>query len=148
MPACNMGRFNIWTDGSSYGNPGPAGYGYRLDMNGKTMRLGFGALGTMTNNEAEYIAVKRALEEALVLTETPKSDKVIVNTDSQLLVRHNQGKYNVQKKNLVEIMTEIVELQRDFKDVVIRHIGRKNNVIADFLANQGSSISREQASND
>ncbi len=117
-------------------------------MNGKTMRLGFGALGTMTNNEAEYIAVKRALEEALVLTETPKSDKVIVNTDSQLLVRHNQGKYNVQKRNLVEIMTEIVELQRDFKDVVIRHIGRKNNVIADFLANQGSSISREQASND
>ena len=143
-----MGKFHIWTDGSSYGNPGPAGYGYRLDMNGKTLRLGYGPLGTMTNNEAEYIAVKKALEEALVLAETPEVDKVIVNTDSQLLVRHNQGKYNVTKKNLVEIMKDIVELQRGFKDVVIRHIGRKNNTIADFLANQGSTVSREQASND
>ena len=117
-------------------------------MNGKTLRLGYGPLGTMTNNEAEYIAVKKALEEALVLAETPEVDKVIVNTDSQLLVRHNQGKYKVTKKNLVEIMKDIVELQRGFKDVVIRHIGRKNNTIADFLANQGSTVSREQASND
>lgn len=143
-----MGKFHIWTDGSSYGNPGPAGYGYRLDMNGKTLRLGYGPLGKRTNNEAEYIAVKKALEEALALADFPETDKVIVNTDSELLVRHNQGKYDVKKESLVKIMKEIVELQKDFKDVVIRHIGRKNNTIADFLANQGSTASREQASND
>ncbi len=143
-----MGKFHIWTDGSSYGNPGPAGYGYRLDMNGKTLRLGYGPLGKMTNNEAEYIAVQKALEEALVLADSPETAKVIVNTDSELLVRHNQGKYNVTKKSLVKIMKDIFELQKGFKDVVIRHIGRKNNTIADFLANQGSTASREQASND
>jgi len=143
-----MGKFHIWTDGSSHGNPGPSGYGYRLDLDGKTLRLGFGPLGNMTNNEAEYIAVKKALQEALVLSKEPKNDKVIVETDSQLLVRHNQGKYNVQKKNLVQIMREIVELKGDFKNVVIRHIGRKNNTVADYLANQGSTISRRQASND
>ena len=134
-----MGKFHIWTDGSSHGNPGPSGYGYRLDLDGKTLRLGFGPLGNRTNNEAEYIAVKKALQEALVLSKEPKNDKVIVETDSQLLVRHNQGKYNVQKKNLVQIMREIVELKGDFKNVVIRHIGRKNNTVADYLANQVSA---------
>ena len=143
-----MGKFHIWTDGSSHGNPGPSGYGYRLDLDGKTLRLGFGPLGRMTNNEAEYIAVKKALQQALVMSQHPESDKVIVETDSQLLVRHNEGKYNVQKKNLVQIMSEIKELKRDFKNVVIRHIGRKNNTVADYLANQGSTISRRQASND
>ena len=105
-------------------------------------------MGRMTNNEAEYIAVKKALQQALVMSQHPESDKVIVETDSQLLVRHNEGKYNVQKKNLVQIMSEIKELKRDFKNVVIRHIGRKNNTVADYLANQGSTISRRQASND
>lgn len=142
-----MAKYQIWTDGSSYGNPGHAGYGYRLDFDGKTVRLGFGPLGERTNNEAEYIAVEKALEEALVFYDKPELAKVIINTDSQLLVRHRQGKYQVKKKELVEIMGKINLLSERFKDVVIRHIGRKNNIIADYLANQGSHISRSQASN-
>jgi len=143
-----MGKFTIWTDGSSYGNPGPSGYGYRMDLNGKTIRLGYGPLGTMTNNEAEYLAVKKALEEAAIISDDPTGDKIIVNTDSQLLVRHAQGKYKVRKAPLVKIMEDIKLLQKEFHDVIIRHIGRKNNDVADFLANQGSTLSREQVSND
>ena len=139
-----MGKFHIWTDGSSYGNPGPSGYGYRMDFNGDTVRLGFGPLGNMTNNEAEYIAVKKALEEATMYSNNPKQDKVIINTDSQLLVRHNDGKYNVKKPMLVKIMKDIGVLQENFLNVVIRHVGRKNNAVADYLANQGSIQSKKR----
>lgn len=119
-----------------------------MDLDGKTIRLGYGPLGTMTNNEAEYLAVKKALEEAAVISDDPTSDKIILNTDSQLLVRHAQGKYKVRKAPLVKIMEDIKRLQKEFHDVTIRHIGRKNNDVADFLANQGSTLSREQVSND
>ena len=51
-----------YTDGACSGNPGPAGYGVVLDLDGKRVEIGV-YLGKATNNIAELGAIKHALEE-------------------------------------------------------------------------------------
>lgn len=51
-----------YTDGACSGNPGPAGYGLVLDVDGRRVEIGV-YLGRATNNIAELGAIKHALEE-------------------------------------------------------------------------------------
>tara|TARA_B100000900_G_C20508554_1_gene686977 strand:+ start:326 stop:763 length:438 start_codon:yes stop_codon:yes gene_type:complete len=145
-----MGRFNIWTDGSSYGNPGPSGYGFQIDYNKVTVRIGFGPLGESTNNVAEFTAALRALEHSLEISEhdlklEPKKQDVLIKTDSQLLVNQYNGKYKSKNKNLSNILREIVGLSGKFKSVKMKYISRDLNTTADYLANQGSLVSQQNA---
>src|SRR6266478_648901 len=57
----------IHTDGGARGNPGPAAFAYVIDLPDGTQIEEAGCLGKMTNNQAEYIALIRALEHALLL---------------------------------------------------------------------------------
>lgn len=145
-----MGRFNIWTDGSSYGNPGPSGYGFQIDYNKTTVRIGFGPLGEGTNNAAEFTAALRALEHSLEIAEKdlkiePKKQDVLIKTDSQLLVNQYNGKYKSKNKALSKILREIVGLSSQFKSVKMKYISRNLNTTADYLANQGSLVSQQDA---
>ena len=71
---------NIWTDGSSLGNPGPGGYGAIMEYKGKRKELSQGFRLT-TNNRMELLAVIVALESI-------KKDgwQVKVTTDSRYVV--------------------------------------------------------------
>ena len=52
----------VWTDGCSKGNPGPGGAGVVIVLpDGSTGRIGR-PLGATTNNRAELLAVRLALE--------------------------------------------------------------------------------------
>ena len=55
----------IHTDGASRGNPGPAAFAYVIARNGEEPIEEAGKIGRMTNNQAEYTALVRALEHAL-----------------------------------------------------------------------------------
>lgn len=55
------GAVLIYTDGSCYGNPGPAGLGALLEWKGRTKEISH-YLGEGTNNIAELSAIKLALE--------------------------------------------------------------------------------------
>ena len=59
----NVEELKFFTDGGSRGNPGPAASGVVvLDMDGNVLE-NFGIyLGTATNNQAEWLAVKYAFE--------------------------------------------------------------------------------------
>ena len=59
-----MKVFEIFTDGASKGNPGPAGIGVLIKANGKTVCEVSEAIGQATNNVAEYTALIRGLKEA------------------------------------------------------------------------------------
>ena len=52
----------IYTDGGSKGNPGPAAVGVAYFLNGVQVDSYREDIGTATNNEAEYTALISALE--------------------------------------------------------------------------------------
>jgi ribonuclease HI len=123
-------------DGGARGNPGPAGYGVRLEE-----RIGgglrpvaelFGYLGTATNNVAEYAALLALLEYAAPLA--PASLEVL--SDSELLVRQIGGLYRVKDPRLRLLHGAARHLIDRIGNVKVRHVRREENQEADALANR------------
>jgi ribonuclease HI len=75
-----MDKIQIYTDGSSKGNPGPGGYGAILTFKGKEKELSEGFRLT-TNNRMELLAVIVALEALKT-----EGKEVIVYSDSKYVV--------------------------------------------------------------
>ena len=62
-------KVKLYTDGGARGNPGPAAYGYVLEAEDGTVLAAHGeAIGTATNNVAEYSALIAGLEKAIDLS--------------------------------------------------------------------------------
>lgn len=122
-----------YSDGASRGNPGPAAIGAVIyDPEGHEIyRLGR-RLGTATNNEAEYRAAIAALEAALALG----ASRLELRMDSELVVRQMSGRYRVRNPRLARLHTRVLALRQRFDEVVVRHVPRAENRIADSLANQ------------
>ncbi|WP_026369770.1 reverse transcriptase-like protein [Kallotenue papyrolyticum] len=88
-------------DGGSRGNPGP-GYGsYRLTINGQPQVVRRVELGPhVTNNEAEYDTLLRALEELLRRVRDPRRIRLAIIGDSELLIKQLRGEYRVRAPGL------------------------------------------------
>ncbi len=95
----NYTRLALYTDGASRGNPGPAASGVHIvdDTTRETVAgLGF-ALGTATNNVAEYQAVLHALAWLLANREL-LADDIHINfrMDSKLVVSQLSGQWKIK----------------------------------------------------
>src|SRR5262245_63959411 len=89
--------FVAYIDGGARGNPGPAGYGVRVERPDGTLIEEFGeAIGVATNNVAEYRGLLAALEWALARG----IRQVHVRSDSLLLVQQMLGKFKVKNQGL------------------------------------------------
>lgn len=126
---------NAFTDGAARGNPGESGIGVVFkDESGTTLTQLFGYLGEATNNVAEYQALLACLKGASKI----RCDKLIVHSDSELMVRQLLGEYKVKdaglKKLFLKAQRLIGEASFDFE---IRHVTRDLNKEADRLANLG-----------
>ncbi len=122
-----------YIDGGSRGNPGLAGYGVRVeDVNSALIRELHGALNHATNNVAEYEGLLAALRFALA----EGHRRVLVRSDSQLLVRQMRGEYRVKNEGLRPLHREARELSRRIGSVEFEHIPRALNAEADRLANK------------
>ncbi len=75
-----MSIVNIYTDGSSRGNPGPGGYGVILEFQGKRKELSQGFRRT-TNNRMELLAVIVGLEHL-----TTNKYIVCIHSDSKYVI--------------------------------------------------------------
>ena len=60
-------KVKIFTDGAARNNPGDAGIGVVIKHDNKTLKEIGDYVGKTTNNVAEYMALIRGLEEALLL---------------------------------------------------------------------------------
>lgn len=126
-----MKHLKIFFDGSSRGNPGPAGLGVIIfDEEGRELRRISRSLGVRTNNEAEYLALLKALEEALKLG----AEVVDLYSDSMLLVRQLKGEYKVRAPGLQRLYQKASILSSKFKKLRINYIDRRLNRDADALA--------------
>lgn len=83
------GRVNIYTDGSSLGNPGPGGYGIIMEWEGKQYVKEFSdGFRLTTNNRMELLAVIIALE---TLKKQPMD--VMIYSDSKYVIDAVQKKW-------------------------------------------------------
>jgi probable phosphoglycerate mutase len=123
----------VEADGGARGNPGPAGYGaVVLDADsGEVLAQRLGALGTATNNVAEY----RGLIAGLAAAAELGADEVEVRMDSKLVVEQMSGRWQIKHPGLRPLAAEAAKLVRQFRTVRFTWIPRERNKRADALAN-------------
>jgi ribonuclease HI len=121
-----------YIDGGARGNPGPAGFGVRIEQPDGTLVEEFSdSIGTATNNVAEY----RALIAALEWARAHGVRELHVRSDSQLLVQQLLGRYKVKSEGLQPLHAKARRLAQDIGRVSFEHVGRALNAQADRLAN-------------
>ncbi len=120
-------------DGASRGNPGPAAIGITVKNEKKRLLASISkTIGLATNNQAEYRALIAGLEKAIQLG----AREVVVNSDSELLVKQLQGHYRVKNAELKSLYLEVVKLAYSLPVFRIEAIPREQNREADNLANK------------
>ena len=122
----------IFADGGARGNPGPAASGYVITAEDQILETGGQYLGETTNNQAEYQAVKLALEAASKFQPT----EIQFNLDSELVVRQLNGLYKVKNQQLKPIHEAIKELIKLYPRVTFTHVRREYNQLADAEVNR------------
>ena len=124
----------VYIDGGARGNPGPAGYGVRIeDADGTLIEELYGGLGITTNNVAEYNGLLAALKWAV----DHGHQQVQVRADSELLVKQMLGEYRVKHPGLQPLAARARLLIGQLDDVTFQHVRREQNKEADRLSNLG-----------
>jgi ribonuclease HI len=131
-PAPPQGAYTANIDGGSRGNPGPASYGVIVRApDGSTLfRIGK-YLGRATNNVAEYYGLIGALDYA----QSQHISRLVVRSDSELLVRQMQGRYRVKSPDLKPLHERAQKMARSLAHFEIIHVPREQNSEADEFAN-------------
>lgn len=126
--------WQLFIDGASKRNPGPAGSGFVLMKNDEVIcQQGF-YIGTKTNNQAEYYALVIGIVFAQKYM--TKGEHLIIISDSQLLVRQMNGVYKVRDAGLRQLK-ELAEKLLHGHTHSIEHVLRQYNQLADAMANRG-----------
>jgi ribonuclease HI len=128
-------------DGAARGNPGPAAFAFIIQKEESPPIEENGLLGTTTNNLAEYTALVRALERAAEIG----AKRLIVHSDSELLVKQMNGDYRVKNADIRVLYDRAKDLIEQFDQVLIRHVRREQNSRADELCNEAlDGVSRKK----
>ncbi len=131
-----------YIDGGARGNPGPAGYGVRVeDPHGSLIDEFHGFIGSSTNNVAEYNGLVAALKYAL-----EHGHRIVrIKSDSELLVKQMRGEYRVKNAGLQPLYQEARAIAERLDRITYEHIRREQNEDADRLANQAMDQGTKQA---
>jgi ribonuclease HI len=126
-------------DGGSRGNPGIAGAGFVLyDDSGQEIWCGWKFHHeAATNNLAEYLGLLCGVKCARSFG----VERLIVEGDSQLIVRHINGQYQCREESLKKFFNAVKDEAGHLEYFEIRHIPRDQNKRADWLANHAMDVS-------
>jgi ribonuclease HI len=120
-------------DGGARGNPGPAGYGVLVQAaDGAVLAELSEFLGVRTNNYAEYSGLLASLDYALA----NGHKRLRVTSDSELMVKQIQGKYQVKSPDLKLLYDAAKKKIAQLDGFEIVHALRHKNKDADRLANE------------
>jgi ribonuclease HI len=130
-----------YIDGGARGNPGPAGYGARIEeADGTVVAELHGGLGVATNNVAEYNGLLAALQWAV----DHHHPDVHIRADSELLVKQMRGEYKVKSPGLQPLYVRARLLVAQLDRVKFEHVRRERNIEADRLSNLGMDAAERQ----
>jgi ribonuclease HI len=134
----------VYIDGSSKGNPGPGGAGIVIkDSSTHEILSTHGIpLGHVTNNQAEFLALKHTLTE--LKTQGRSECPVNILTDSQLVV--GIFSQNWKARANLDLVLEIRKLIRDFPYLTFAYVrghnGNPGNELADSLAQKAAETQK------
>ena len=133
-----MKNIQIYTDGSSRGNPGPGGYGVILETEGYSKEISEGFKKT-TNNRMELMAVIVGLESLKV-----KPLNVMIYSDSKYVIDAVEKKWvfkwektNFNNKKNPDLWKRFLKIFRCHNVIFIwikGHNNHQQNERCDFLA--------------
>ena len=128
-----MSFIEMYADGASRSNPGPAGIGVVIYKNGEELFTISEYIGTKTNNEAEYLALLKGLDYLI------EQDEQFANCflDSKLVVEQAKGNFRVKAENLIPLNQQLKSSINKFNEINFFHVPREKNKRADELANKG-----------
>ncbi len=124
----------VYIDGASAGNPGPSGAGIFIKGNGQVERYSI-PLGTMSNHEAEYYSLIKALE--ICIKQGYKT--VSFRTDSQLVDRAIEKEY-VKNKTYAPLLEKALSLSKQLDLFFMKWIPSSQNNVADELARKAIQL--------
>jgi ribonuclease HI/pterin-4a-carbinolamine dehydratase len=135
-------KLKLYADGGSRGNPGPSASGYVIFDEVEKIIVDRGVyLGVTTNNQAEYTALKLAMENCIQLG----ASEVEVLMDSLLVVNQMKGIFKVKNRDLWPIHDAIKTMAEKLKHVSYQHVPREYNKLADAAVNR--ALDEELSSN-
>ena len=118
----------VHVDGGARGNPGPAAAAAVVSTPaGEVLDEAAEALGTATNNVAEYRGLLLGLERARVLGAT----EVDVVNDSELVARQVNGIYKVKHPDMRPLHAAALQALGGFERWSVRSVPRAENAAAD-----------------
>ncbi|MGH2981114.1 MAG: ribonuclease HI family protein [Solirubrobacterales bacterium] len=127
------GKLRVNVDGGARGNPGPAAIAAVVqDPGGELLEERSEAIGTATNNVAEYRALLLGIERAAALG----ARRLELVGDSELIVRQVRGEYKVKDETLRGLHRQVRTALEDFEGWSIQHVRRDDNAEADRLVNE------------
>lgn len=135
-------RLILRTDGASRGNPGHAAAGVVIERtDGSLLARGKKYLGVMTCNQAEY----RALILGLKAVARYAPSAVAVYMDSELVVKQMLGHYRVRDAGMLPLYEQARAAVAALPSVTFAHVPRRQNALADQLANEALDAAAERA---
>jgi ribonuclease HI len=125
---------SAYTDAGARGNPGPAAIAVLFFERTKLLKQHGEYIGKATNNQAEYMAVIKALE----LAHSMGLKELELFTDSELIARQLKGAYKVKDAKLKPLHEQAKALEKSFSKISYSSVTRNNLRIwlADKLVNK------------
>lgn len=127
----------VYTDAASRGNPGESGVGIVIKKEKRYEEYSF-SVGVLTNHEAEFHAVIKALE---ICMEKYPNEVLSFRTDSKVVVDTIE-KNHTKNKKFQPLLEEIRNLSHTFPLFFIKWIPEKDNKNADRLARKSIQQSK------
>ncbi|WP_164667854.1 ribonuclease HI family protein [Virgibacillus doumboii] len=121
----------VYTDGASSGDPGISGAGIYIKANGQKYEYSV-PLGEMSNHEAEFHAVLKALE---ICNKQFPGEILSFRSDSKLAVDVIEKGFT-KNERFIPMLAEIRKAAGSFSYFFIKWIPEKQNGHADRLARQ------------
>lgn len=131
-------ELQIFTDGGSRGNPGPAAIGVVMLDQGKQVVYEVGkTIGIGTNNEAEYQAFIHSLEWLASFKSLSDVTRITWKLDSKLVVEQLNKHWKIKEPRMLSYAQSCwKQLSTLPCSYSINHIPREENAAADALVNQ------------
>lgn len=123
----------LYVDGAADLHTKTAGIGGVFYRNGDELFSFSEFIGSATNNEAEYGALIRGLEESFKLN----ISNIEIFADSELVVKQINGEYKVKNERMQKLHHKAMNLFDQFNSWSLTHILRDKNSAADKLSKDG-----------
>lgn len=133
-----MEKIEVFIDGGSRGNPGPAAFGVVLVLGDGAKKKYNQFIGKATNNEAEYQGLIFGFKKIKSLLGKSGISNVIleIKSDSELLVKQMRGEYKILDQKIQPLFLQAWNLKIGLKKVEFLLVPREQNREADSLVNE------------